>query len=715
MQFLLLNQFYPPDPAPTGWYLHGLARELVRRGHQVKVLCSRRSYDGKDSFPRWEILDGVEVSRLAATGFGRRGFVGKMADYGSFYGSLATHLLLDRSGPDLILSLTTPPYISLLGKAAAAQRGCRHAHWIMDLYPDVMFAHRAEQEDGFVSRLLRNLTRFQLQGAEAVISLGSKMAEKVAVYTGKGGVELAVTGIPLWSDPDLTPWPPGETNPLRKERGWDPREVVFLYSGNMGVGHRFKEFLGAAKQLGPSGPRWVFSGGGKRKKEVETFAAAHPDARIEFLGYVPQSQLRSHLCAADIHLASLDADWQGLMVPSKIQASFAVARPVLFVGGCHCETAAWIQESGGGWVVEQNDANGLLKAIEQTLDPAERQRRGQAAAEFARQNFQLSKNGARIARLLEGDVHREQQKTQIEKASGTFLLALLAFVYALVRYVTVTELRETGQALMARMRRPANSLPKALAYPLWDSFCLAGALALAMRVFEPGHERFWRSWFLDLPIWVTPTLCLLAVSRTYITVWTRARFLDVLMLLFTLQSGLLLSLGIALLIDPSALAQWFLRALMVAMIAHAAIIFSRLSYRCVEEIVLYLRSASDVSTVPERVLLYGAGGRCQLFLKERGFYNSSSFDQRAIVGLIDDEPALHFKWVSGHKVLGGARDLPQLIRHYHIRGLVITTTLRPESLRAAQDLAAQFGLSLSQWQFHTRRLDAIPLEAAAVA
>ena len=66
MRFLLLNQFYPPDAAPTGWYLHGLARELIQRGHSVKVFCSRRSYDGKDSFPSRENLNGVEVSRLPA-------------------------------------------------------------------------------------------------------------------------------------------------------------------------------------------------------------------------------------------------------------------------------------------------------------------------------------------------------------------------------------------------------------------------------------------------------------------------------------------------------------------------------------------------------------------------------------------------------------------------------------------------------------------------
>jgi glycosyltransferase involved in cell wall biosynthesis len=207
--------------------------------------------------------------------------------------------------------------------------------------------------------------------------------------------------VPLWSDPELAPWPPNESNPLRSERGWDSGDVVFLYSGNMGLGHRFTEFLEAANRLGKSGPRWIFSGGGKRRREIESFASSHPAARLEFLGYVPQERLRAHLCAADVHLASLDSAWQGCIVPSKIQASFAVARPVLFVGGRECETAAWIQESGGGWIVDENDVAGLLNAIAQARDPAERERRGQAALAFARTNFQMSRNCARIAEILE--------------------------------------------------------------------------------------------------------------------------------------------------------------------------------------------------------------------------------------------------------------------------------------------------------------------------
>ena len=363
------------------------------------MICSCRSYDGASRYPRHEILDGVEAARLPATGFGRRGFIGKLADYASFYVSLLAALLFGRNRPDLILSLTTPPYIGLLAKLAAGRHRCRHAHWIMDLYPDVMSAH-GMVKNGLFIRILQRLTRFQFKGADHIIALGPTMADSIAKYSQN---HATTSWFPLWSDSELLPWPDNEPNALRAERKWTPDQVVFLYSGNLGLGHRFGEFLEAARRLGVSGPRWVFAGGGKRKAEIEAAAKAIPESRIDFLGYVPHDKLRAHLCAGDVHLVSLDSAWQGLMVPSKLQASFAVGRPVIYVGGRECEIAVWIQESGGGWVVGENDVEGLLKAIGQALDPVERRKRGNAALQFARKHFNLSASCARIAQLLEGN------------------------------------------------------------------------------------------------------------------------------------------------------------------------------------------------------------------------------------------------------------------------------------------------------------------------
>jgi nucleoside-diphosphate-sugar epimerase len=70
MRILILNQFYPPDAAPTGQVAHDLARCLVARGHEVTALASRRSYLGEAEYPAQDVRDGVTVQRLAGLSFG---------------------------------------------------------------------------------------------------------------------------------------------------------------------------------------------------------------------------------------------------------------------------------------------------------------------------------------------------------------------------------------------------------------------------------------------------------------------------------------------------------------------------------------------------------------------------------------------------------------------------------------------------------------------
>lgn len=272
----------------------------------------------------------------------------------------------------------------------------------MDLYPDVMFAHGLTRQDSLLFRFLSRLTAWQFKDAHTVLTLGPVMAARVSAYCQNDISKKRVRWTALWSNSELAPCPERTTGPLRRERGWADDEVVLLYSGNMGLGHRFAEFLETARHLSSARLRWVFAGSGKRRQEIEEFARANPSVPIQFLGYVPHEKLQAHLCSADVHLASLDAAWQGMMVPSKLQGSFAVGRPVLYVGGQQCETALWIQQSGGGWTVNENDVNALAEAVRQSLDLVERQKRGRQALAFAKKQFHKLDSVTIISQWLEG-------------------------------------------------------------------------------------------------------------------------------------------------------------------------------------------------------------------------------------------------------------------------------------------------------------------------
>jgi glycosyltransferase involved in cell wall biosynthesis len=398
MRIVLLNQFYPPDLAPTGHYLHDVARALVASGHEVTVIASQRAYGGGGGFAADEWLDGVRVRRLAGTGFGRADLAGKLADYLGYYLQLAGTLARS-TRPDLIVALTTPPYLGLLAKWTAQLRGTRHAHWVMDIYPDVMRAHGMLRDAGgrVAYRALQRLASHALGGAGVVLTLAPGMADGLRAYT---NASTRVEWVPLWAPEGLEPWPSGHAVPLRAERGWSAERLVLLYSGNLGLGHRFEEFLAAAAELGPSGPRWAFAGAGRARPRIERFIAEQPALPVELLANVPGERLREHLCSADVHLMSLEPSWEGTLLPSKLQASLAVGRPILYVGDPRGDLARWIAASGAGWVVAPGASAAMHAALEAAGDPGLRAERAEAARRAGQEQFARAANIARTAELL---------------------------------------------------------------------------------------------------------------------------------------------------------------------------------------------------------------------------------------------------------------------------------------------------------------------------
>ncbi|MEI6536517.1 MAG: glycosyltransferase family 4 protein [Verrucomicrobiaceae bacterium] len=403
MRYLLLNQFYPADAAPTGVVLEALAERLAEQGHTVKVLCGAGGYAEMADFQTKAArvsgtFGSIEVIRLASLSIGRRSHAGKLLNYFLYYCGVTCYLLWTPA--DLVVALTTPPYLSLLARAVTRLRGGRHAHWIMDLYPDVMVAHGMLRRGGLPHRLLRGLTKWGFGGnrCAAVLTLGPMMAEKIRLYLSKN---QKAHWVPLWGC-EGGEGMAREVAELRALRGWGTDEVVFLYSGNMGLGHRLQESIAAAQILATRGERirLAFYGNGKRKAEVEAALEKWGHGFASVGGYVDRQDLSAHLSSGDVHLASLDPAWDGTMLPSKLQGIFAAGRPVIFTGSRTGDVGRWILESGAGWVCAPEDIDAHVAAMLEALDPCVRERMGAAARKFSEKWFNKEVNVARICALL---------------------------------------------------------------------------------------------------------------------------------------------------------------------------------------------------------------------------------------------------------------------------------------------------------------------------
>ena len=388
MRFILLNQYYPPDVAPTGVLLSHVAEHLAQSGHDVTVLCSKQRYGGQSGeTTQPKVIDGLHVRPLATFPLGKR-FHHKLLHYGSFYALLAWKLLTTRRKPDVVIALTTPPYLGLLANIVGLLRSWHTIDWIMDLYPDVMKAHGMIREESLTYRFLQRLQRWSLRRSKLAITLGPDMQARVAEHYDASSIAL-----PLWAERRQATKEAVQS--YRHQCGWDEESTVFLYSGNLGLGHRFDEWLTAIAELGPDSPiTWVFSGKGAQRGKVEAFVQeeAHGALPIHLTDYVSEEDLAVHLAAGDVHLASLDPPWDGCMVPSKLQGSFAAGRPILFIGSKTSSLGQWITASGGGWVVAPDDAHALHSAIKEALAPNERRLCSERALAYARDHFDRAKN-----------------------------------------------------------------------------------------------------------------------------------------------------------------------------------------------------------------------------------------------------------------------------------------------------------------------------------
>src|ERR1051325_6678742 len=164
MNFLIVNQFFAPDPAPTGQLLADVACALAAQGHSVTVICARSPYAGAVA-GNCEI-PGVTVRRVRCTSFGH-GAAARIGSYASFYFGALRRLLTEHR-PDVLLTLTPPPLLSLGGTIAKYLRGSKHLIWEMDVYPDVAVAVATFERGSWLERTVGALADFSRQYSDAV-------------------------------------------------------------------------------------------------------------------------------------------------------------------------------------------------------------------------------------------------------------------------------------------------------------------------------------------------------------------------------------------------------------------------------------------------------------------------------------------------------------------------------------------------------------------
>ena len=332
MRFLFLNQYGPPDPVPTARLLGELAEGLRAGGHSVEIVSQSQSYQGRPA-------RGGRLKRelQAARAILRAGW-------------------RPRGGrPDVVLALSSPPGLPVVGALLAWRHRARLAHWAMDLYPELALALGEIRPDGPVARIVGAAMRWAYGRAALVVALDEDMRAGLQAFC-RRPVRV------------LPPWPAREAERQADDRAADTGPSgpwVWLYSGNLGRAHEWRTLLDAQAILEARGlpVQLVFQGDGAARAPAMGYAEAIGLRGCGWRGYAAEDGLLPTLLDARVLIVTQRPETRGLLWPSKLALLERLPRPLLFVGPADGAIARALRERGNAGVFSPGQAEAVAQWI----------------------------------------------------------------------------------------------------------------------------------------------------------------------------------------------------------------------------------------------------------------------------------------------------------------------------------------------------------------
>ena len=371
MRLTILNQFYPPDLAPTGQLVASLAIHRARLGDQVTVVTGRGSYVPESQRDQAPPAAGPRITRLWTPSLGKSTLAARLIDYAWFHLAALIHMLfLPRQ--DVIICLTTPPFIAW---AAALHRWLHPATrlilWNMDCYPEVLTRAGLVREGGWLGRLLQWQNERLLRQVDHVICLDEAMQRLLATRYVRPGRKLPMTVIPNW-EPAEQYRPGGTSGKWYPEGGLDHQsDLMVVHIGNVGYGHAFETVAEAAEILRKDPVAFVFIGGGARWSWLEAAKRDRDLVRWHLLRYLPEEELSSAMATAGCALITLRDGFLGVISPSKLHAALAMGLPILYLGPEGSNVDEAIRRYDCGVSLRHGNAEGVVDFVRRLRSDAD--------------------------------------------------------------------------------------------------------------------------------------------------------------------------------------------------------------------------------------------------------------------------------------------------------------------------------------------------------
>ena len=356
-KILIINQYFPPDASATAKMAYHYALKLAEN-HQVTVLCGRPSYNstarhGYYLFRTDNITPHLTVIRVGSTAKDRSRMRDRVLNYLSYL--ILGSIIGSRLRPDVVVTMTDPPFAYLLGALLSRYRRKPFVYIIQDFHPD-MAVEAGIVKDQWLVKIWDRLHRWALKKADKVVVLGEDMRERaLAKGADSRKVSIVRSGAYFEDSNDYRPPNLEFVNTLRC--GF---QFVVGYAGNFGFACRWETLVKAIRTLSNDDIGFVLIGEGPEKPRLMELLNGN---NVKFFPFQPEQELLSVLSVPDVHLVLLRRGLEGLVVPSKLYPILAMGKPVIALVPKESDVSKIVADHRCGIAIDPDDPDRLVEAI----------------------------------------------------------------------------------------------------------------------------------------------------------------------------------------------------------------------------------------------------------------------------------------------------------------------------------------------------------------
>lgn len=269
-------------------------------------------------------------------------------------------IFIIKAKPKYCIFLTQPPMFYAIASLICRVKKIKYSVHVMDMYPEILFKRGLLKERSLTGKILLALSLSAYKHSEKILTISSCM-HSTLVY--KGIKKEKIDIIRNWAHNEKHDVSINENKFINKYH-LHSKNIV-LYSGNMGVAHRFNTILDVAKKLNSirDDILFVFVGSGDKKKYIYNYVIKNNLDNVSFFPFQEDSLLQHVLSAATLHYFSLEKAYTGNLLPSKFYGMLASKRPIVFEGHKDCEIAHVLTKYSCGKHIEQGDSESLMNSI----------------------------------------------------------------------------------------------------------------------------------------------------------------------------------------------------------------------------------------------------------------------------------------------------------------------------------------------------------------